>query len=233
MIHQTQRHPLYGDIPLVEKRVTGADGREYSWVEYDPTFTPPLPPGAVRGDVSEQDYCRAHHVPKYYYVDEERTCVACASDFVFRAEEQKFWYETLKFNFSSVAVRCTECRRKDRTEKELREEIAIASQDLQARPGDHHVLVALARATVRYREMTGQGNLERAIGACRRAREEWPLSHEALFWEAKCHKLAGRSKKACQLFGDFIAAAASDHRLSRLVVEATGEVKELSPAGAY
>ena len=227
MIRRTERHPLYGDIPLIEKRSTGSDGREYSWVEYDPTFMPPLPPGAVRGDVSEQDYCTAHHIPKYFYVDEERTCVECGRDFAFRAEEQKFWYETLKFNFGSVAVRCAECRRKDRTGKELREEMAIAMHDLESRPNDHHVLIALARATVRYREMTGEGNLERAIGACRKARDEWPLSPEAFFWEAKCHKLAGRSDKARQLFGDFIAAAGTDDRSSKLMVEASAEMKEL------
>lgn len=135
MIRRTERHPLYGDIPLIEKRSTGSDGREYSWVEYDPTFMPPLPAGAV--------------------------------------------------------------------------------------------LIALARATVTYREMTGEGNLERAIGACRKARDEWPLSHEAFFWEAKCHKLAGRSEEAQQLFGDFIAAAGTDDRSSKLVVEASAELKEL------
>jgi hypothetical protein len=228
MNRRTELHPLFGEIPLVEKRSVGLDGREYTWFERDPAFMPPLPAGAVRGDVSEQDYCPVHHVPKYFYIDEQRTCVQCGRHFVFSAEEQKFWYETLKFNFGSDAIRCIDCRRRKRTEKDLREEVATAMRDLKSRPKDHHVLIDLARALVMYREMTGEGSLEKATAACRKARKEWPLSHEALFWEAKCQNLAGRREKARELFTDFIAAAGADSHLAKLVREAKAEVRKLS-----
>lgn len=97
---RTERHPLYGDIPLITHTVVGTDGREYPWLEYDPHYKPALPKGAVQGNVAEQIYCRGHYAPKYFYLDEPRDCVQCGERFTFLATEQKFWYESLKFNFN-------------------------------------------------------------------------------------------------------------------------------------
>lgn len=223
----TERHPLYGEIPLVEKHAVGRDGRDCSWFEYDPSFQPKLPSGAVRGDPSQQEYCTAHHVPKYFYVNEHRTCVQCGEDFVFRAEEQKFWYETLKFNFGSVAIRCPSCRRKRRTEASLRQQIATVLEQLKTKPRDPHLLLELGRATVTYRERTGQGNLDRAISACRKARDEWPTSSEPLFWEGRCHQLARRVKKARWLYETFLEEAHGEKHLAKIVGAAERELQAL------
>jgi Probable zinc-ribbon domain len=91
MRSSTHRHPLYGEIPLIERKSAGRDGRVYTWLEYDPDFEPKLPHGAVRGDVGAQVLCCGHHVPRYFYVDEERVCRQCGASFVFAAREQKFW----------------------------------------------------------------------------------------------------------------------------------------------
>jgi len=221
----SERHPLYGEIPLVQRRALGRDGREYSWLEYDPLFRPKVPTGAVPGDVSRQQYCAAHHVPKYFYVDEARTCVQCRETFTFSAKEQKFWYETLQFNLASSAIRCRSCRKQRQTERALREQIGAALRQLKSRPNDPAVLIELARATVRYRERTGQGNLDRAIAASRRAFSEWPASPEPLFWEGKCHYLAGRNAKGRTCLTEFITEAHRGHRLSKLVSEAKQELK--------
>jgi len=66
------QHPVYGKVRLVRETSTGPDGNVYEWWSYDPTYEPPLPAAAVRGDVSKQLFCSAHHVPKYFYVDENR-----------------------------------------------------------------------------------------------------------------------------------------------------------------
>ena len=227
----TEHHPLYGDIPLVERRSRGRDGREYSWLEYDPLFQAKLPKGALPGDVARQQYCTAHHVPKYFYVDEQRRCVQCKETFVFSAKEQKFWYETLKFNFGSSAIRCRRCRRQKQSERALREQIGTALRQLQARPNDPALLIDLARATVRYREATGQGNLDRAIAASRRALSEWPSSPEPLFWEGKCHYLAGRNTKAKACLLKFITEAHRGHRLPKLVAEAKRELAVRGESG--
>ena len=71
-----------------ERRTRGVDGREYTWLQYDPTFQPKLPCGAVRGDVTRQEYCAAHHVPKYFYIDEEWTCIQRGASFTFRGADR-------------------------------------------------------------------------------------------------------------------------------------------------
>jgi hypothetical protein len=217
MKRSTEHHPLYGEIPLIEHRTIGKDGREYRWLQYDPSYEPKLPRGAIRGDVSRQEYCVAHHVPKYFYVDEQKTCIQCSEPFVFRAAEQKYWYETLKFNFSSVAVRCPPCRRKKRTEAALREQLGAVMRQLQERPEDPHLLLELCRTTVEYRDRTGEGNVERAIAACRQAVENGIESAEPFFWEGRCHEFAGRAAKARDCFEKFLARVRSSHRLRPLV----------------
>ena len=67
----------------------GRNGRTYEWWEYDAAFSPPVPKGAVPGDVSKQVFCSACQEPKYFYVDETRTCVQCGSRFIFSGAEQK------------------------------------------------------------------------------------------------------------------------------------------------
>ena len=125
------RHALYGEIPLIRHATVGRDGRTYEWWEYDPTFSPRVPKGAVLGDLSKQVFCSACHEPKYFYVDETRTCVQCGSRFTFSGAEQKYWYETRKFNFSSVPIRCKSCRRLRRSEHAMREQIARAKQAMR------------------------------------------------------------------------------------------------------
>src|SRR5262245_26577369 len=149
------KHPIYGDIPQIQRNTVGQDGCTYEWWEWDPTFSPRLPEGAVPGDVSKQVFCSACHDPKYFYVDEMRTCVQCGTRFTFSASEQKFWYETLRFNFSSVPIRCKTCRRLKRSEHALREQIALARQATRQAPDDPAAHLAVAKAIVEYHERTG------------------------------------------------------------------------------
>jgi putative zinc ribbon protein len=188
------RHPLFGNIPLVHHSTVGLGGKQYEWWQHDPNYEPPLPPGAVRGDVRKQVFCPAHHDPKYFYVDEDRQCIQCGKDFIFHAKEQKYWYEALKFNFSSIPIRCLQCRRERRSEHALREQIARAKADVRAKnPAGH---IALARAIVEYHERTKQGNLNEAIAASRKAAALWPNSSEPYLWEGIAQALSGRRDKA-------------------------------------
>ncbi len=154
-------HPVYGKIPLIQEKG--------GWWRPDPFFKPRLPRGAIRGDVGRQNFCVAHWDPKYFYLDEERHCIQCGRTFTFRAAEQKFWYETLQFNFSSVPIRCPACRRQRRSAHSFREQIGRAREDVCRNPESPVAQLALARALVECRERTGQGNLAEAIAAARRA----------------------------------------------------------------
>lgn len=199
------RDPLFGNLPLIHHSNIGINGKTYEWWQYDPDFQPPLPQGAVRGDVRKQNYCPAHHTPKYFYVDEDRQCIQCGRDFIFQAQEQKYWYETLKFNFSSIPIRCLHCRRERRSDHALREQIARAKAEVRKmNPAGY---IALARAIVEYHERTQQGNLDEAIAASRKAATLWPDSYEPNLWEGIAHALAGRRQKARSTLKTFLSTS--------------------------
>ena len=54
-------------------------------------------------------------VPVLYYFDLDRICVDCRRPFIFYAEEQKYWYESLGFTLDSDCVRCVPCRKRLQT----------------------------------------------------------------------------------------------------------------------
>lgn len=217
---RVEKHPLYGEIPLVTVTYKDWQGRESSYVDYDRSWRPPVPHGAVAGNVQEQEFCPIRQVPKYFYVDEEKRCAQCGEDFVFSGKEQKFWYESLKFPFDSVAIRCPRCRRLRRSERALRQQIAAALACLEEKPDDVSHLLALAESTVRYHRLTGEGNLDRALAAARRSAKAWPESREPLFWEAACQAEAGRRAKAEELFARFLEKRSRSGRHRRLAREA-------------
>jgi hypothetical protein len=199
------RHPLYGDVPRVRETFTGPDGKVHEWWRHDPDFSPRLPRGAVRGDVHKQRFCTAHYFPKYFYVDEERRCVQCGTDFIFAATEQKYWYESLGFHFDSVPIRCAACRRRRRTGHALREQIAQARASLRAEGPNSGANLALARALVEHHERTGQGDLDEAVAAARKAAAVFPESSEPQFWEGVAQLRAGRAARGRPLLEAFLS----------------------------
>ena len=62
---------------------------------------------AVEADLDRQ---ASSPVPVLYYFDLKRECVECGRPFIFFAEEQKHWYETLGFVLDADCVRCIDCR---------------------------------------------------------------------------------------------------------------------------
>jgi hypothetical protein len=69
---------------------------------------------AVRADVTKQDYTVC---PRHWYIDATFKCRDCDEDFLFSAQEQRFWYEQRRFYVDSQPVRCPECRKKERARK--------------------------------------------------------------------------------------------------------------------
>ena len=53
-------------------------------------------------------------VERGYYVDTPFACAHCHVDQVWRATQQKWWYEVAKGDTRTVANRCRLCRRKER-----------------------------------------------------------------------------------------------------------------------
>jgi tetratricopeptide (TPR) repeat protein len=176
-------------------------------VQYDPDHEPALPAGAVRGDIRRQDYCPMCNVPRYFYVDEPRTCVQCSTPFVFTAVEQKYWYETLRFWADSTAIRCVDCRRRHRRNVAIQRHLCAALAALEQAPDDPVRLLEVAAARARYRAAWGRGDLASGLAAARRAQQLWPEEPRALYWEGRLQELAGRPDKARVCYRRFLAEA--------------------------
>lgn len=53
-------------------------------------------------------------VERGHYVDKPFQCRDCGVEEVWRATQQKWWYEVAKGNVETTAIRCRACRRKER-----------------------------------------------------------------------------------------------------------------------
>lgn len=221
---RTKRHPLYGDIPLVEVIRRDTDGREIRWFDFDRSYRPALPKGAVLGDLDQQHFCPMCHLPRFFYLDQTRQCAECGRDFVFSGKEQKFWYEELKFHFDSVAIRCLDCRRRQRTRNGLNSALSRAKRRVAEEPLNPICQLKLAEALVRLYEHTGHGDLTEAIAAARKASRSpgRTESHrgEALFWEAMAQANLGREERARPLFAEARRALPPNPRGATLRAEA-------------
>ena len=87
---------------------------------------------AQRADISRQNYSVC---PRHWYVDATFACRDCAEEFVFSANEQRFWYEDRYFWIDSLPTRCISCRKGQRTLLNLRKRYdALISTALGACP---------------------------------------------------------------------------------------------------
>lgn len=213
-------HPLYGKVPLVAH---SSGTREY--FAFDLDFRPTLPKDAVRGEPRKQNLCFHCNVPMYFYVDKPTQCLQCGRHFVFTAKEQKFWYEQLRFYGTSTAIRCPACRRQRRSEANLRQQIASAKQRLDSNPSDVQALFDLSASTLRFFQQTGQGKMDEAIAAARRARKLVPNSAEPLFWEGAAQMALQRRKLGVPILERFIATASGSRRDQGLLKEARSLVE--------
>lgn len=79
------------------------------------------PPGSVPCDPSLLKPYNSYGVPLFvergYYLDVEFTCRDCGKHEIWKAAQQKWWYETAKGNVESRAIRCRACRETEREHK--------------------------------------------------------------------------------------------------------------------
>jgi hypothetical protein len=205
--------PIVGEVPMVRHP-------EYGHWTFSPNFTPPLPKGAIRGDITRQIYCCA--TPHYLYVDANRVCVQCGEPFVFSAKEQKYWYETLQFRLDSNAIRCAACRRQRRTRRAVA--LRYEQSAVHKNSDSAEELIEFATALAELVDRCGTGKPDQIVAAARKARRlnaEWV---DPLYWEAKGHLLAGRRAKAVEVFQRFVDEASPATATRRLVADAKAHI---------
>ncbi len=66
-----------------------------------------FPESAIPADIDKQNFAI---FPRKYYVDMLKQCRECQRSFLFFAQEQKYWFETLGFFVDADCVLCPECR---------------------------------------------------------------------------------------------------------------------------
>ena len=219
-------HPRYGTVPIiVDRSWQGEDGQTLTNYKCDPDYKPPLPRGAIRADVHRQQQLGGYDLPLYYYQDAGRVCSQCRRPFVFSAKEQRYWYETLGIPLHCTAVRCVQCRRQRRTVRALSERIGLARRQVEDSPKSATVQLDLAEALVRYRQSAGEGNMQQAVAAARKARRLSKQQSESYFWEALAQHAQGRLEIAKQLLETYLEIAkANSPRARQLRKEAKAVV---------
>ena len=63
---------------------------------------------ATRANVEEQNYSVC---PRHWYIDARIPCADCGNHFLFSKDEQRHWYEKLKFWIDSFPDRCKSCQK--------------------------------------------------------------------------------------------------------------------------
>lgn len=67
--------------------------------------------------------------PYLAYFDVSKVCEKCNEEYIFKKEEQAYWYEYLKFWVQSTPKHCSKCRREVREQKKLNNELSAILKD--------------------------------------------------------------------------------------------------------
>jgi hypothetical protein len=111
-------HPIYGQSPRVTGLNPQDDLAQGIYLGWHSPLADRIAYTAVVADQSKQ-VSRPIQISHYY--DKKRKCRDCGRLFLFFAEEQKFWYETLRFPLEADCVRCFDCRKSQQETVALRE----------------------------------------------------------------------------------------------------------------
>ncbi len=72
-------------------------------------------PSAVAADVSKLDHINTYGSLPEYYIDRPFVCRLCGKREIWRAQDQKWYYEQAKGHIDAVAVECHDCRTAKKT----------------------------------------------------------------------------------------------------------------------
>ena len=99
-------------------------------------------------------------VPVTHYFDLKRKCRDCGRMFIFFADEQRHWYETLQFYLGADCVRCIDCRVAQRNTAQLRERYE-SLVNLPSRNESETIELAECALTLIDRGVFGRHSIER------------------------------------------------------------------------
>jgi len=100
-------HPRYGRSPRFTRLRPGKEQLHYRLTKYD-FDNSTIKETAVKADLKNQAWSP---IPVLYYFDLKRICVDCHRSYIFFADEQKHWHESLGFSLDADCIRCVPCRK--------------------------------------------------------------------------------------------------------------------------
>lgn len=136
---------------------------------------------ALRADPKKQNFDGLGG-PIDAFWDQTRHCEMCAKDYLFSAEEQRFWYETLGFFVESAPLQCQDCRRAIRAQKRA-QRILQAMLPL-APDSSWQQLEEVAQAAATYGASNAIDYLRRAKNRCDDPIEKARLESEVASFKA-------------------------------------------------
>ncbi|OUS29203.1 hypothetical protein A9Q99_08800 [Gammaproteobacteria bacterium 45_16_T64] len=75
------------------------------------------PLNSVDANHGELEHNNTYGPVPLFYVDIPFECRDCGSDELWTAKQQKWWYEVVKGDINSVAIRCKKCRKLEQQRK--------------------------------------------------------------------------------------------------------------------
>ncbi len=72
-------------------------------------------PSAVKSDISKLDHINTYGSLPDYYIDRPFTCRNCGKREIWRARDQKWYYEEAKGHTDAFALECHDCRIEKKT----------------------------------------------------------------------------------------------------------------------
>ena len=112
------KHPRYGRGPRITELNPETLFGCNVFIHWHSSKECRIPNTAIPADLTRQNSAT---VPVTHYYDVKRKCRDCGRPFIFFAEEQKHWYETLGFGLDSDCVRCVACRKRQQGTARVRE----------------------------------------------------------------------------------------------------------------
>lgn len=107
-----------------------------------------LKKNASPGLWQKQNLQECHPEPVLAYTDINATCRTCKQSFLFSKEEQRYWYETLKFKSWSTPTSCAPCRSQLRYKQVREKKLGKLLPEFNSGRSDH-----LERIVTIYQEL--------------------------------------------------------------------------------
>lgn len=101
---------------MKKKRNTGRDPSDKEFREAERVMNLyPLQrethPSAIQADTSKLDHINTYGSLPEYYIDQPFTCRQCGKREIWKAKDQKWYYEEAKGHIDAIAVECHDCRK--------------------------------------------------------------------------------------------------------------------------